>query len=237
MPTMVIFKGERSLDELTSRLFKAGGEPQARKQATDALLKANPQLTDLTRVPVGSVIVVPDTAIAANAGETVRPADRSVADTIRSGGDQITAVTSALPTVSASATDQINTVLKLLKDKALAAAAAKDQDLAQRLTKITETQNSALKDIRAQETLVQSGLAQMQANLAKLLPPMMPTTSPSSPPMPQPQARNQPPTPATPTSTTLPAKPDKTTSPAKSDKTTSPAKSDSKSSKPPKSKR
>ena len=42
MPTMVIFKGERNLDELTTRLFKAGGEPQARKQAADALLKANP---------------------------------------------------------------------------------------------------------------------------------------------------------------------------------------------------
>jgi phage tail protein X len=212
MPTMVIFKGERSLDELTSRLFKAGGEPQARKQATDALLKANPQLTDLTRVPVGSVIVVPDTAIGANAGETVRPVDRSVADTIRSARDQITAITAALPTASASATDRINTVLKLVKDKAVTAA-AKDQDLAQRLTKITETQNSALKDIQANQKLVQGGLAQMQADLAKLLPPAtMPTTSPASPPTPQPQVPNEPPTPATSRSTSSRAKPNKKSS-------------------------
>lgn len=237
MPTMVIFKGERNLDELTTRLFKAGGEPQARKQAADALLKANPQLSDLTRVPVGSVIVVPDTAIAANAGETVRPVDRSVAATIRSAGDQITAVTAALPTASASATDQIDTVLKLAKDEALAAAAAKDQELAQRLAKITEAQNSALKDIQANQKLVQSGFAQMQADLAKLLAPaMMPTTGPSSSPTPQPQAPNRPPSAAAPGSTTSPRS-DKTTAPAQSDKATSAARSDNKSDKPPKSRR
>ena len=229
MPTMVIFKGERSLNELTSRLFKAGGEPQARKRATDALLKANPQLTDLTRVPVGSVIIVPDTAIEANASETVRPADRSVADTIRSAGDQITTIATALPTVSASATEQINTVLKLVKDRAVTAAAANDQDLAQRLTRIAETQNSALKDIQVNQKLVQKGLAQMQADLAKLHPPAtMPTTGPSSPTTSQPQVPTEPPAPATSISTT---------SPAKSGKTSSPAKSGSKSSKRPKSKR
>ena len=178
---------------------------------------------------VGSVIVVPDTAIAANAGETVRPVDRS--------GDQITAVTAALPTASASATDQIDTVLKLAKDEALAAAAAKDQELAQRLAKITEAQNSALKDIQANQKLVQSGFAQMQADLAKLLAPaMMPTTGPSSSPTPQPQAPNRPPSAAAPGSTTSPRS-DKTTAPAQSDKATSAARSDNKSDKPPKSRR
>jgi hypothetical protein len=178
MPTMVIFKGEKNLDEITSRVLKSSGDAQARKQAADALLKANPQLTDLTRVPIGSMIIVPDTTIGTNAGETVRPTDRSVAGTIQSARDQITAVTSALPTAAASRTDQINTALKLAKDPALAAAAGKDQDLAQRLANITKDGNSALKDIEAQQKLVQSGLAQMQENLAKLL---SATASPSPP--------------------------------------------------------
>jgi uncharacterized phage infection (PIP) family protein YhgE len=58
----VTFNGEESLTALVTRVFG----PQVRgaqvKQAADLLLKTNPRLKDLGKVPVGSLITVPDKA-------------------------------------------------------------------------------------------------------------------------------------------------------------------------------
>ncbi len=56
-----VFKNEANLDELALRLFSTDGKlsKTAAKQATAALLKANPDLEDLTRMPTGSLIVIP----------------------------------------------------------------------------------------------------------------------------------------------------------------------------------
>jgi hypothetical protein len=56
-----IFKGEKSLTDLVHRLFNIKG-PSAQsqvQQASDALLKANPQLKDLSKVPAGAPIAIP----------------------------------------------------------------------------------------------------------------------------------------------------------------------------------
>jgi hypothetical protein len=60
----VMFKGEKSLNDLATRVFRiqGRGSQAATKQAAAALLTANPQLKDLSNVPVGSLIAVPDTA-------------------------------------------------------------------------------------------------------------------------------------------------------------------------------
>jgi hypothetical protein len=83
----VVFKGEKSVADLVKRLFHhSGGSRQAAaktatkqtakqaavqqpaatqaetQQATAVLLKANPQLKDVSKVPVGSLIAIPDTA-------------------------------------------------------------------------------------------------------------------------------------------------------------------------------
>jgi hypothetical protein len=60
----VMFKGEKSVTDLANRLFRiqGRGSQAAIKQAADALLKANPQLKDPSKVPAGSLLAVPDTA-------------------------------------------------------------------------------------------------------------------------------------------------------------------------------
>jgi len=58
-----IFKGEKSLSDLVFRLFDIKG-PSAQsevQQASDALLRANPQLKDLSKIPVGTLIAIPAT--------------------------------------------------------------------------------------------------------------------------------------------------------------------------------
>jgi hypothetical protein len=55
-------KGERNLSDLARRLFDIKGPRAAEltKQAQAALLRANPHLQDLAKVPEGTLIVVPD---------------------------------------------------------------------------------------------------------------------------------------------------------------------------------
>jgi cell division septum initiation protein DivIVA len=59
--SFAIFKGETSLKDLVSRLFgfSSKSSPTQVQQAEKALLQANPQLQDMSKVPVGSVISVP----------------------------------------------------------------------------------------------------------------------------------------------------------------------------------
>jgi hypothetical protein len=58
-----IFRGEQSIAELVHRLFDIKGpDLQVQMQrASDDLLKANPQLKDLSKLPVGTPIAIPDT--------------------------------------------------------------------------------------------------------------------------------------------------------------------------------
>jgi len=178
MPTLVMFKGERNLDELAARLFPGSG-PQAHKQATDALLKANPQLADLGRLPAGSIVVVPDMPAAVNASETVHPATFTPADSARLVNEHVTAFASALAAQSANA------------------AAARDQELAQRLTTISDNTKAALKDVQAQQATLQQGLAQLQEDLAKFNKASPPSPAPPVP-QPPPVGSGRPPLPPTP---------------------------------------
>ena len=196
MPTLVMFKGERNLDELAARLFPGSG-PQAHKQATDALLKANPQLADLGRLPAGSIVVVPDMPAAVNASETVHPATFTPADSARLVNEHVTAFASALAAQSANAAAQADATLKLLGNSALTAAAARDQELAQRLTTISDNTKAALKDVQAQQATLQQGLAQLQEDLAKFNKASPPSPAPPVP-QPPPVGSGWPPLPPTP---------------------------------------
>lgn len=53
------FNGEKNLDELSDKLF-VRLTPLQRKKVGAALLKANPQLGELTSVPPGAILNVPD---------------------------------------------------------------------------------------------------------------------------------------------------------------------------------
>jgi hypothetical protein len=57
-----VSKGEKELSELTARLFdiKGRGGAEAAKKAEAALLEANPHISDLSKVPEGTLIIIPD---------------------------------------------------------------------------------------------------------------------------------------------------------------------------------
>jgi phage tail protein X len=196
MPTLAIFKGE-PIDKLVTRLFPTttAGGAQASKQAADALLKANPQLSDLTHLAAGTVIVVPDLPQqSANSSEILQPATLPPTDSVRLLGDQATAFGTALAAQAASAAAQANATITLLKDSGLTTAASRDQTLAGRLTAITNSTNAALKDMQTQQAIILQGLAQLQQDLAKFTAPTLPGTPPPPPvtPPPPPPPRPEP---------------------------------------------
>ena len=58
-----VFKGETSIEELVGRLFRPSDKSaRSTSRAAEVLLKANPQLEDLGKVPVGTLIRVPEDA-------------------------------------------------------------------------------------------------------------------------------------------------------------------------------
>ncbi len=62
--SFAIFKGETSIKDLVSRLFglHEKSSPAKADQAADALLKANPQLNNISTIPVGTIIKIPPSA-------------------------------------------------------------------------------------------------------------------------------------------------------------------------------
>jgi hypothetical protein len=195
MVSLAISKGE-SVEALAARLFNlSDAAPQAKKQAADALRKANPQLANPGDAPAGSVVVVPELPQATNTNATLKPTTLAPADSARLVGEQATAFASALAIQSNDAAAQANATLQLLQDPALMAAAAKDSTLAQRLNAISDSTNAALKDMQANQAMVLQGLAQLQEDLAAFLKPSPVLTPAPKPPTPAPPVTTTPPSP------------------------------------------
>lgn len=53
------FRGEKSVAEIADKLFTKLSDPQ-REIAAAAILKANPRLTEISKIPKGTVLRVPD---------------------------------------------------------------------------------------------------------------------------------------------------------------------------------
>jgi hypothetical protein len=72
--SFAIFKGETSIKDLVTRLFGLQGKNAQAKadQAAAALLQANPQLNNISTIPVGSILKIPPTA------PPLKPAEQGV---------------------------------------------------------------------------------------------------------------------------------------------------------------
>jgi hypothetical protein len=171
--TLAILKRGEAVEGLVNRLFQVD-DAQAREQATAALIEANPQLANLDRVPSGAVVVVPDTPLAVNASEVVRPMSTAAADFARSMAEHVAAFTSGLADAVGSAGTQADSTLKLLQDRSLKAAADNDPALKQRLTAIEANTKATVDDVKERQKTLQQALAQMQEDLAKFFPPSVP---------------------------------------------------------------
>jgi hypothetical protein len=158
-----VSKGETNVSELTTRLFdiKGQGAAETAKRTEAALLAANPHLTNLTKVPAGTLIMIPDlpdnpavrapqtAGIGPELDDHLKVAVKESTDVIgRSAGISETAVTATLDA---------------LKD-----FAAQSPELKGQLDKIAEISKADLKEIKAVASAEKDAVAQLQEALSKL---------------------------------------------------------------------
>jgi hypothetical protein len=145
-----IYKGEKNMSELVSRLFRLQGKgaQAAAKQAADGLLKANPQLKDFSKLAIGSVITVPATAPPvlpselADAAAMTSPVATRTQNAV-AAGDQLLTITD---TRAIAATTSF---LGLAKSPQLRTLMANNPDLKQGFAQIVATTTELLKELEA----------------------------------------------------------------------------------------
>jgi hypothetical protein len=163
-----VSKGEKDVAEITTRLFdiKGKGAAETAKRTQAALLAANPHLTDLSKVPAGTIIVIPDlpdnpsvrapqtAGVGTELDSHLKIAVKESADVI--GRSMVTSETA------------VNATLEALKNRELRDFAAQTPELKEQLDRIAEAAKASLKDAKAAATLEKEALAQLEEALGKL---------------------------------------------------------------------
>src|SRR5215471_16737298 len=80
------YKGEKSIGELTARIFE-DLTPGQRRSAEKALLRANPGLKDIAKIKTGSVLLIPD--LRGVAGAKARAGEQPAVDLVRDIADAV----------------------------------------------------------------------------------------------------------------------------------------------------
>jgi hypothetical protein len=163
-----VSKGETSAADLTTRIFeiKGQGAAETTKRTTAALLEANPHLKDLSNVPPGTIVVIPDlpdnpavrapqtAGIGAELDDHLKIAVKESAEVIGRSVD-----------TSESAA---NATIEALKNRELRDFAAQRPELKEQLDRIAEAAKENLKDAKAAATLQKEALTQLEEALKKL---------------------------------------------------------------------
>lgn len=164
--SFAIFKGETNMKDLVTRLFRLPDKSaKTVKQAADALLQANPQLKDLSKVPVGAVIDIPSTAPPLN------PSQEAPAIVVRQIGisrraQQLLAVLDQrLAEIEARATDDANAFLSLAQSKDAQALAEESPDLKTQLPALIAPAKSMAEAMKVQEDARSKAFADLQTRM------------------------------------------------------------------------
>jgi len=163
-----VSKGETNVAELTTRLFdiKGQGAAETAKRTEAALLAANPHLTNLARVPPGTLIMIPDLpdnpAVRAPQTAGIRP---ELDDHLKIAVKESTEVIGRSAGLAEAA---VAATLDALKDRELKDFAAQSPELKGQLDKIAEISKADLKENKAAASAEKDAIAQLQEALSKL---------------------------------------------------------------------
>jgi hypothetical protein len=163
-----VSKGETSVADLTTRIFeiKGQGAAETTKRATAALLEANPHIKDLTKVPPGTIIVIPDLPDNPNvrAPQTAGVGDK-LDDHLKIAVKQSAEVIGKSVDAREAAA---NATIEALKNRELRDFAAQTPELKEQLDKLGEAAKASVKDAKAASALEKEALAQLEEALKKL---------------------------------------------------------------------
>jgi phage tail protein X len=163
------FQGEKSMVELVARIFPGSSRaPAKRRQATDALLSANPQLADLSKVQRGAKIVVPETVLPPDPAQvtTVTPSTPAARNTLVLYR-HLESLKTAVPAAAAATVANANATITLVQRPEVQAAAAKDPRLARQVASVTQQANAKIAAAQTLQAKFLQSIGPLQASLMK----------------------------------------------------------------------
>lgn len=163
-------EGERKLSDLAGRVFQLKGARAAEraKEAEAALLEANPHLRNLSKLPAGTLLIVPEVAGVKASGEApaVGQAARDLTGALKASLDGVEAV---LEKAAVRQTESAAGQIKILRSREVKALAETDADVRKRVeaaTRAAEEERAGAKELRKVQT---DALTQLREDLEAFL--------------------------------------------------------------------
>jgi hypothetical protein len=165
--SFAIFKGETNMKDLVSRLFTISGRGSQAKadQAAKMLVEANPQLQDMSKVPVGSVINVPATAPALNASEEVQLGGSSRTAIALPAQQSLEVLTRRLSEIDVRAASGAAAFLAMAQSSQAQSIAQTSPELKDQLTNLITSAQAAVTATNASQGAGQQTLSAMRTSI------------------------------------------------------------------------
>lgn len=161
-----IFKGETTMKDLVTRLFRLPDKTaKTVKQVSDALLQANPQLKNLSKVPVGAVIDIPSTVPPLNPSQEAPPIVARQIGISRQAQQLLDALDHKLAEIDARAADSAGSFLTLVESPEAQALAEKSPDLKKQLPALIASAQSMKDMVQTQQDARSRTVADLRARL------------------------------------------------------------------------
>jgi phage tail protein X len=176
--TFAVLKNDATIDDLAARLFSPEGKlsKTAAKHAVTVLLKANPQLEDLSVLPAGSLITIPDTAPAVVPSEAVpapAPALAVAADRAR---ELLEGLASQLSVIDVRARGAMEALAEIAKAKDVSPDVPDGPDLIKVLSFAGKPSKTIVKDFEKSLKARDEAIAGVLDHVASLAGMKAPTT-------------------------------------------------------------
>jgi hypothetical protein len=168
--SFAFYNGEKDLPELARKLFDIKGRRAAdveiANKAGEALLKANPHLSDLTKVPDGTLIIIPS------------PPDIPIKEPQTAGsgaeiGNQLELAINELDDMIgrsvASDEQAAATIIEALKSRDLKDIASRSPEIKAKLEEFSNAAKNRLKAAKANAAAEKDALNQLREALGKLI--------------------------------------------------------------------
>ena len=160
-----ISKGEKSLTDLVKRLFNIKGPSSQTQiqQASDALLKANPQLKNLSQVAPGTPIAIPAQTPPVRQGELASGADLAQLYSRQNIQSAFESFAQRLGEIETTATSRIKTGVAQLEAQDVSAAMKKLNEQGARFENESMDKSSEVDPMKALQSLLDGSQMRLQA--------------------------------------------------------------------------
>lgn len=165
-----ITKGEQTLKELVLRLFRLPDKSaKTIKNAGDALLAANPDLKDMSKVPAGTVIQIPSTAPPMQGSEKAPEIVFRRAALALQAQQTVSLVDQRMSDLATRAAGGAEILVAMTKSPMVQGWAKNSPDLAEDLSQLTSTADSLGSDLKTIEDARNKILPEVQKRLQSFL--------------------------------------------------------------------